>query len=242
MLPESGLSETQAVALVSAMTRMMMKSQSKSLSVGCLFFSEDDLSSLRCLLGLLEPSLKMQWSMIQDAHGRADLWLINLDHPDARLPDDGRRLVGCTRKPREQSQSCIHRPLRAAGVLAALSDVEDTLLADTASKVSTVQNSTPSAASDRFRLRAWPTELSGWPRPWWGVLAALTRQHRSVEEISITTRLEPDEIIACLNKLRAEGLVECLPGHRQTSPSIPMAVAGWRNLISKVGQRLGFSA
>ncbi len=219
-----------------------MKSLPQSLRVGCQFFSEDDLSSLNRLLCLLEPRLKMRWSIALDAHGEADLWLINLDHPEARVPADGRRMVVCARKPREQSLPAIHWPLRPAGVLAALSDVEDTLLVDTASKVSTVQNSTPSAAGDRFRLRAWPTELSGWPRPWWGVLAALTRQHRSVEEISITTRLEPDEIIACLNKLRAEGLVERLPGHRQPSPSIPMAMAGWRNLISKVGQRLGFSA
>lgn len=209
-----------------------LPSLQRPLRIRCRDFPPEDVDALRSLLKLLKDYLKHPWTVVES--GEAEVVFVDLDHASS-LPDTGSaRLVGCARKPREHAPGTIHRPLRAAGVLAVLSEVS--------AQVADHQQPEDDEATEwRYRLHCWPLEFEHWSRDALRVLASISPRHRSLKEIALCTGLPRNEIAATLGLLRKMDLLE-RQVERRSLPRVDEAViAGWRGLAMRVGQLLGFA-
>jgi hypothetical protein len=205
--------------------------------VACHQFAPGEVEALRSLLRLLHDYLKRPWQVV-DEPARADLVLVNLDHPDPLPLDAAAVQVGCAQKPRLKRSGCIHRPLRAAEVLAVLSEAA---VADDDGHAGQRAESKEDSDAFRYRLRAWPLEFLHWPKASWPVLAAMTRCHASVSEITLRTGQPHAEVERTLAMLKKMQLLDCLV-ERRALPRVDMeAMGGWRGLANRVGRLLGFA-
>ncbi|HRQ63550.1 MAG TPA: hypothetical protein PKZ76_01570, partial [Xanthomonadaceae bacterium] len=205
--------------------------------VACHQFAPAEIEALRSLLKLLHDYLKRPWQVV-DEPAHADVVLVNLDHPDPQPLDAAAVQIGCAQKPRLKRSDCIHRPLRAAEVLAVLS--EAAMAGDDGSPAPRAETQEGTNAF-RYRLRAWPLEFLHWPRESWPVLAAMTRCHASIKEISLRTGQSQADIERTLAMLKKMHLLDCLV-ERRALPRVDLhAMGGWRGLANRVGQLLGFA-
>lgn len=209
----------------------------RSCRLACHQFAPSEIEALRSLLRLLHDYLKHSWQVVDDpAH--ADVVLVNLDHPLQQPLHAHAVQVGCALKPRLKRSGCIHRPLRAAEVLAVLSEVT---VGDEPGFAAHDEVGDDSDAAFRYRLRAWPIEFLHWPRQSWPVLAAITRSHAGIEEIALRTGLPAQDIRRTLAMLKKMDLLDCLV-ERRALPRVDLeAMNGWRTLANRVGQLLGFA-
>lgn len=203
------------------------------LRIACRHFSADDVAALRRLLVLLEPHLKRRWALADGDAG--DLLFVNLDAAHACMPEGGLNVVGCATKPRLWPEGTLHRPLRPAGVLAALSAYHEA--EPVGAPIAAGGEGSPQL---RYRMRSWPLHFSQWPQPWWAVLAAINHTPRSVADIAAQVGIAESEVRRCLAELEREALLEC-----HTEPVARVGIEhtahnGWRSLVARVGLRLGF--
>jgi hypothetical protein len=207
----------------------------RPMRIHCQNFAASEVDALRSLLNLLRDYLKHPWSIVDtDA---ADLVLVNLDVPGlgSEASHAGATRIGCALKPRMHAPGTIHRPLRAAEVLAVLTEAR--LRVQTGEQEAVEVDSVEWC----YRLRHWPLEFSHWSRDTWPVMAAITRKHRSIREIEIRTRLSHKQVALTLALLKRMGLLDRLV-ERRASPRIDeQLVAGWQSLASRVGRLLGFA-
>ncbi len=92
-----------------------------------------------------------------------------------------------------------------------------------------------------YRLLDWPLQFERWPRSWWAVLAAIGHVHRDVEDIARRTGVAKKEVECCLLELQRQDLLERRAGRSSATSRIePAATGGWRDLVSRIGRRLGF--
>jgi len=202
------------------------------LRIACHQFSQAEVEALRSLLGLLATYLRHPWEVGVDATAAA-IVLVNLDHPEPTPVLAPGRLVGCAVKPRLKPAGCIHRPLRAAEILALLSEPV------AASAPRGTAESEPVHAARRYRLSAWPLDFTSWSRDAWRVLGAMTREHLGLDEITARTGVDAAEVRRTLDALCALGLVDTVvERHAVRRPHGPLR-AGWRSLASRVGQLFG---
>jgi hypothetical protein len=205
--------------------------------VACHQFAPGEIEALRSLLHLLRDYLKREWQVVDNLEV-ADIVLVNLDHPQPKPLKTQIQQVGCAQKPRLKRSGCIHRPLRAAEVLAVLSEA-----AAACDEAVTGQRGHSADGSEafRYRLRAWPLEFHHWPRESWSVLAALTRSHASAKEVALRVGLPLVEVERTLAMLKKMQLLDCLV-ERRALPRVDVgAMRGWRGLAGRVGQLLGFA-
>lgn len=204
-----------------------------TLRLACRHFGVDDVAALRRLLALLEPHLKRRWVLVGGDTG--DFVLVNLDAAGAHLPAGARNMAGCASKPRNWPDGTLYRPLRPAGVLAALSAYAEGVPSNEKAVVDAVGN-----PQLRYRLRGWPLRFSQWPRPWWAVLAAINHVSLSVSDIATQVGLDEDEVRRCLAEVEREALLECQADPVGRSNIAHSAQRSWRDLVVRVGVRLGF--
>ncbi len=205
----------------------------RTLRIRCHRFSREDVDGLRSLLGLLGSYLKQPCTVI-DA-GPADLVFVNLDDPAAGAEASDACVVGCALKPRLKAAGSIHRPFRAAEVLAVLSEVA-------VSSDSEGRDGLEDEGNEwRYRLRCWPVEFAHWSRESWRVMATITRRHCSLHEIATRTGLARNEVAGVLRRLRTMDLLDRLVERRALPRADQTLVAGWRGLAARVGQLLGFA-
>ncbi len=207
----------------------------RPLRVACHDFAGTEVDALRSLLRLLKDHLRQTWQVVEGV--QADLVLVNLDQPRSPPPCGEVPCVGCALKPRLQPAGTIHRPLRAAEVLAVLTEA--------ALQASRGDSGSHEAADDtvewRYRLHHWPLEFSHWPPDAWRVLASITRRHCSLREIALRTRLPRQEIAGTLGLLKKMGVLDRLV-ERRSAPRIDENVAaGWRGLAARLGHLLRFA-
>lgn len=206
---------------------------SRALRIRCHDFAREDVDGLRSLLGLLKDYLK-QACVVTDV-GPADLVFVNLDRPAAAPDYPGARLVGCAVKPRLQAAGSIHRPFRAAEVLAVLSELSSACATDEREAIDEEGNEW------RYRLRCWPVEFAHWSRESWRVMATITRRHCSLQEIATRTGMARKEVASVLCLLRRMDLLDRLVERRALPRVDESLVPGWRGLAARVGQLLGFA-
>lgn len=200
----------------------------------CPNFNDDEVKVLRSLCELLHKYLKHPWHVV--SHGEADLLLVNLDAGWAPSQAPTTPLVGCALRPRTHPPGTIHRPLRAAELLAVLSEFVPANGTDPTARTS----GTPAAAhvEDRYVLHGWPPDFERWPPSWRRVLAALSRSSASMEELAQCTGLTQVDVGRCIAMLDRQGLVE-----RQRIAAAPAqrTKGRWQGLSERVGQLLGFA-
>jgi hypothetical protein len=191
--------------------------------ISCPNFNADEIKALCSLCDLLKKYLKQPWQIVSE--GDADLVLVNLD---ADLP--ARHLeapmVGCALRPRSHPPGTIHRPLRAAELLAVLSECG-----------SSGQGETESNADERYVLLGWPIDFERWPPSWRRVLAALTRNSATLQEIADSSGLRPVDVSRCLAMLDRNGLIE----RRRLAGPARRGSRRWKGLAAQVSQLLGFA-
>ncbi len=210
----------------------MDASPKHALRVRCHDFSIEEVDALRSLMRLLKEYLKQPWTVTDGAV--ADVVFVNLDNPVVAPDYPGARLVGCAVRPRLHSPGTVHRPFRAAEVLATLSET-----------ASVHSHEREPVADDRgewrYRLRHWPLDLGHWPRTAWAVMATITCRQCCVREIELRTGLPRDEIVATLAQLRKHEMLDRLVERRAVSRIDGHDVVGWRGFAARVGQLLGFA-
>jgi transcription initiation factor IIE alpha subunit len=89
---------------------------------------------------------------------------------------------------------------------------------------------------------AWPLELEKWPRPWWKILASITRRARSVDQIARRVGIDAREVNQCITALVDAELINKVA--KRTMNDVEQKEsprAGWRGLAMRVGQMLGFT-
>lgn len=212
----------------------MAQTQTKmrAFRIRCHAFSPEEVDALRSLLKLLKDHLKHPWTVSESEP--PDLVFANLDNHEVGDGFGSAVVVGCAMKPRLAPAGAIHRPFRAAAVLAVLTEAG----AELASKpVDTADES----VEWRYRLHFWPLEFAHWPRASLQVMAAITGQHASVKEIALRTGLEDRDIAQVLGLLRKMGILDRLVERRCTPRVDENLIAGWRGLASRVGKLLGFA-
>lgn len=201
-------------------------------SIACVDLGPDEINSLRSLLGLLAPYLKHAWEV--GPVDRADLVLVKRDSDDAPSPvPEGVTIIGCARRPRQHASPTIHRPLRASEVLAVLNEFEED-----ADHQAGVPTPPPAPSAQAWRLAYWPLDFETFPSTWWRVLAALSGQARTRDELVRCTGLARGEISQCLQRLRE---VSALIEADKPSPPRATQASKWRHIIAGIGRKLGFS-
>lgn len=206
--------------------------RSGALRIACPNFAPAEVDALRSLLALIRPYLKQPWEIVPGAS--AEVILINLDLPDARLPAHG-CAIGCAQKPRLHAAGTIHRPLRVPELLAVLTEAG-------ARQPASVADDPPEGTVEwSYALRAWPLDFEQWPRPWWPVMALLSRGRHHVPEVAERVGLPAAEVERCLARLQQRELLDRHAERRHPAPP-PTAQRGWRGLATRVGQLLGFAA
>lgn len=202
------------------------------LHLACPNFSAAELDALRSLMGLLQPYLNQPWEITDAA--RAEVVLVNLDHPgDFSLPN-GTTVVGCAQRPRLHPAGTLHRPLRVPEMLALLTDVG----ARTQHRAPQHAESGEPAIEWRYGLRSWPLDFLQWPKPAWRVLAIITRARHSASEIAERAGLSLSEVEGHLALLQRIDLIDRFGEPR--APARPPAPGNWLGLARRVGQLLGF--
>lgn len=189
-----------------------------------MHFAIDEVASLRSLLSLLAPYLKSDWQVVED--GDADVVLMRLDAPRPTTESGNSRRVACVRRPRDAQGPAIHRPLRAAEILALLNEME-------------ASENAARAALEIERavvLAYWPTEFEEWPPAWTRVLASIVRTPRSAAQICAATGVNKIEVGNCLAELQRIDALTFAAGQVATAEP----ATGLRNLIRRVGRKLGF--
>lgn len=210
---------------------MHLSFRGRPLRVACVGFARNEVDALRSLLGLLAPYVKRRCLVVDE--NEADLTLVNLD--SAPLPSAtaaAAPVVGCALRPREHAKGTIHRPLRAAQVLAVLSEI------------AAAGDGRQEPAEDptllwRFRLHGWPLDFAALPRSWWRIYASLAGETRSVAEISTHVGLVAGEVERAVRMLGQRGLIERTVD-RVVTTGRAQTRRGWRDLASRVGLLLGF--
>lgn len=194
--------------------------------ISCPNFNADEIKALSSLCDLLKKYLKQPWQVVSE--GDADLVLVNLDAGDLPVPPLGLPMVGCALRPRSHPLGTIHRPLRAAELLAVLSEC-----------AYSGRGEAESSANEHYVLLGWPIDFERWPPSWRRVLAALTRNGGTLREIAESSGLKPIDVSRCLAMLDRNGLVERRP---LAGPAIPRSGGSrWKGLAAQVGQLLGFA-
>lgn len=202
----------------------------KPLRIACVGFALNEVDALRSLLGLLAPYVKRPCLVVDEID--ADLTLVNLDAVPRR-PAAGSvpaRVVGCALRPRDHDKGTIYRPLRASQVLAVLSDAATSGGGEPADERTILW---------RFRLHGWPLDFSALPHRWWRIYASMADEARSVAEISAHTELAAGEVERAIDLLTHRGLIE-RTADRIVSANRAQPRRGWRDLVNRVGQMLGF--
>jgi hypothetical protein len=201
------------------------------LRLACPNFQEEERASLRSLLGLLTPYLRPAWELVDDE--KADLCLLRLDGDQAPPPVASRRWRGCALHPRTFGSGTLHRPVRAAELLALLNEV--------ASETTEPLPASASATSPyvRLRLLGWPLDFEEGPRARVQLLAALTAAPCSMDDLAQCLRIPRDGVCRWVDELRSQGLVRCEPSTSQ-QPVVPQVASGWFGLVSRIGRKLGF--
>ncbi|TWI11978.1 MarR family transcriptional regulator [Aerolutibacter ruishenii] len=200
----------------------------------CPNFNDDEVKALRSLCELLRKHLKHPWQVV--THGEADLLLVNLDAGWAPPQVPTVPLVGCALRPRAHPVGTIHRPPRAAELLAVFSEFIPTTDAAGAARTQDVLDA--GQVDDRYVLLGWPLDFERWPPSWRRVLAALSRSSASMDEIAQCTGLTPVDIGRCIAMLDRQGLVE---RQRLAAAPVVRAQGRWKGLSERVGHLLGFS-
>lgn len=200
----------------------------------CPNFNDDEVKVLRSLCELLQKYLKHPWKVV--GHGEADLLLVNLDAGWAPQQAPAVPVVGCALRPRTHPPGTIHRPLRAAELLAVLSEFVSTT--DPATSARTSRTPATVHVEDRYVLLGWPLDFERWPPSWRRVLAALSRSSASMDEIAQCTGLTPVDVGRCIAMLDRHGLVE---RQRIAAPPATSTKGRWQGLSQRVGQLLGFA-
>lgn len=131
--------------------------------------------------------------------------------------------------------AALHRPLRVPELLAVLTEAgeQQGALAAEDPPEGTVEWS--------YALRAWPLDFEQWPRPWWPVMALLSRGRHHVPEVVQRVGLPAAEVERCLAQLQQRELLDRHAERRHGGPP-PSPQRGRRNLAARVGQLLGFVA
>lgn len=194
--------------------------------------SSDELASLRSLLQLLDRYLRDAWEVADGDEG--DLVLARLDAQPASPPPSGRPWVGCAQRPRQFAPTrAIHRPLRAAEVLAVLNDPPVDGAAGTVRAV-TPAPAQADASARCVRLDAWPLEFRSYPDDWLRILAALSGGAQSPSALAERTGATPERVAGCLAALDKAGLLSC-----SEPPCAPTASdPPWRRFARELGRRL----
>lgn len=204
-----------------------------ALRLACHQFAESEVEALRSLLRLLAPHLRRPCDVVPASADGVALLLVNLDHPEPQPPPLGPRCVGCAVKPRLKPVGCIHRPLRAAELLALLSE------AAPAPTPALPIAAAPDVPALHFRLRAWPLDLTDWSPRHWRALATITRLPLDAHEIARRSGLPPEEVERLLQRLADQALLERTVQRTPVAPSATQPA--WRNLAARVGQLFGFA-
>lgn len=202
-----------------------------TLLIACANFSQAELDALRSLLGLVRPYLRQHWEITPASE--ADVVLCNVDQPGAVKPRGG-HVVGCAQKPRLHPAGTIHRPLRVPELLAVLTEAGARVPA------APLEELAEGGVEWSHSLHAWPLDFESWPRPWWRVLALLSRGRHRVPEIAERTGLAVAEVERCIGRLQQRGLLQRHAERRHTAATPP--ARGWRGLAHRVGQLLGFAS
>ena len=211
----------------------------------CAGFSEADRASLGSLMGLLAPYLRMPWELV-DTPARADLCLVRLDG-EASSTLSHARLVGCAQHPRQHAPGTLHRPLRAAQLLALLSET-GAELATSKSASASAPMPAPHAPTERvcslplLRLLAWPLDAEDGPPLRLQALAALSAGATTTEALAECIGATVGEIEAITEALSREGLLTWNERSLVTVRSPPPAPPGWRGFMAGLGRRLGLFA
>lgn len=200
----------------------------------CPNFNDDEVKALRSLCELLQKYLKQPWQVV--SHGEADLLLVNLDAGWEPPHASTAPVVGCALRPRTHPPGTIHRPLRAAELLAVLSEFASAT--GPVAAAGTAGTAEALRVDERYVLHGWPLDFERWPPSWRRVLAALSRSTASMEEIVQCTGLTPVDVGRCIAMLDRQGLVE-----RQRVAAAPAQCTKgrWQGLAERVGQLLGFA-
>jgi hypothetical protein len=202
-----------------------------TLKIVCEYFTAEESNALRRLLALLRPYLKQAWTVV-DA-GPGDLYFQNLDVRSLPVDHGAARVVGCAQKPRLCRRGTIHRPFRVSELLAVLAEAGGSRIA-----LHPAEDGSP--AEWTYQLRTWPLEFEEWPKDWWRVLACIAYQPLSMSQIAAVTALPVDSVHRCLDRLIRRELVD-----RRAEPHVvaePSPVPGWRGLVTRLGQLLGFGS
>lgn len=203
------------------------------LRLACHQFLDKDVEALRSLLGLLDKYLRRRWEVVEWIDASADAILVNLDHPRSEPAPTGPYRIGCAAKPSLRSGGCIHRPLRAAEVLAVLNEITQ------------ARQASPSSVDETcpHRLLAWPSDLDVWPHDARRVMAAITARPASALDIADRTGLALDDVRSILVTLRKSDLLDADAGQAASAGIANRAAAPgrWRALASRVGRLLGLA-
>ncbi len=204
--------------------------------IACLHFSEDDANALRSLLGLLDPYLKQEWTVV--APEQAHLVLARMDTTDLKLDvSAGTPVIACVRRPRQHDGPAIHRPLRASEILAVLNEFE-VAADDVATMPVPPRSGSDSTTVQAWRLRFWPLDFETYPPAWQQMMAALSARSMSLQELTRCTGIHRSEIDRCMQVLQA---CDALTESSSTTPC-ELPPARWRHLIAGIGRKLGFKA
>ncbi|MFA7488617.1 MAG: hypothetical protein WCY72_11120 [Lysobacteraceae bacterium] len=201
--------------------------------ISCVGFSQADRASLTCLLGLLTPYLRPPWELVEHPE-QADLCLLRLDG-EALPPITHRRLIGCAQHPRQWPAGTLHRPLRAAQLLALLSDDA----AGPGEAEIPAQSRAPVGTTQPFRLLAWPLDTEHAPSLRTDVLAALSAGPDTVESLAGRIGACRQQVLGVIESLCRAGVL-AREAEQLPSPPVPVAtVPGWRGFMAGLGRRLG---
>ena len=213
-----------------------LRTAQRARRLACPNFGADEITALRSMFSLLKPYLKQEWEIVDGED--ADLLIVNLD-AGAPSPVAGTvRVVGCAHKPRQHGRGILHRPLRAAELLALLGEIGGPAHEAPAGGASA---HSPGLALPHHRLLGWPAEFEQWPLPCQRVLAAISRGARSQASIVDLVGASADQVADCLGRLQARGLLETTLVHLPPV-NVPQPSPGrWVGLAARVGALLGFA-
>lgn len=206
----------------------VMRSQ---LRLACPNFHEEERASLRSLLGLLTPYLRPAWELVDGE--KADLCLLRLDGDLAPPSLASGRWRGCAQHPRGFASGTLHRPVRAAELLALLNEVAS----DTTAPLPV--DASASSPLVRLRLLGWPLDFEQGPPARIQLLAALTAAPCSVDDLAQRIRIPREGVCRWIDDLRSQGLVRCETSTSQ-QPVVPPIASSWYGLVSRIGRKLGF--
>lgn len=213
-----------------------LRSEQRPRRLACPNFGADEIKALRSMFSLLKPYLKQEWEIVHDAD--ADLLIFNLDAGPPAPAAGPVRVVGCALKPRLHGRGTLHRPLRAAELLALLAELGDGTPEPSAR---VAPPASAGLALPHHRLLGWPAEFEQWPLPCQRVLAAISRGARSQAGIVDLVGASADQVADCLGRLQARGLLETTLVHLPPV-NVPQPPPGrWVGLAARVGALLGFA-